>query len=92
MAHDDALRAPWRALPRDLIGGWCVKPVTVVAWDQGGSVADFINETLARHIADLHNAWLDDQSDTEWADYKRRNPEPPKRITPRPYDELRGGA
>jgi hypothetical protein len=60
-AEQDAelLAATWYAQPNDLIGGWCVMDV---AQTPGAAsrpeVADFTSQTLAAHIADLHNQHL----------------------------------
>lgn len=64
----DTLRVRWYAHENDLIGGWAVmnvdKPPSECDADAGErDVADFTNERTARHIADLHNAWLAQQ---EW--------------------------
>ena len=63
MRHD-ALSVRWYARPDDLIGGWCVmsvdRPPSRCDWWFGlGEVASFAGEAEARHMADLHNAWLE---------------------------------
>lgn len=54
----------WFAVVNDLIGGWAVshvdKPLSQQDWEQGeGEIADFCTEAVARHIVDLHNAWVE---------------------------------
>jgi hypothetical protein len=50
----------WRAQPDDMIGGWCVTPEADKRTPAQGApqLADFSTEELARHIAQLHNVWL----------------------------------
>ena len=53
----------WFPVKNDLIGGWSVatidKPCSQLDLKKGEiEVADFISEDLARHMADVHNAWL----------------------------------
>lgn len=62
------LLSPWYAIVDDLIGGYAVGTKDAPASDTayGGrhptaiEVAHFTCENAARHIATLHNAWLDD--------------------------------
>lgn len=56
----NALAQFWRTEVDDEIGGWCVVVNRVGTPATGNpSVAAFIHEEHARHIAELHNAWLD---------------------------------
>jgi hypothetical protein len=53
----------WYPVVNDLVGGWAVshvdKPLSEQDWRKGdGDIADFCSELVARHIADLHNAWV----------------------------------
>ena len=53
------LAATWYARANDLIGGWCVMPSDEPpSSDIPAIVADFATETIAQHVADLHNDWL----------------------------------
>lgn len=54
----------WHAVANDIIGGWAVAtvdlPVSQVDHRHHTVVADMVtSETLARHIADLHNTALE---------------------------------
>jgi hypothetical protein len=53
------LAATWYARPNDLIGGWCVMPADEPPSSGPPEVASFASETVAQHIADLHNEWLE---------------------------------
>ena len=53
------LAATWYARPDDLIGGWCVMPSDEPPSSGPPEVASFASETVAQHIADLHNGWLE---------------------------------
>lgn len=64
---DDILMAVWYPVVDDCIGGYAVsnvdKPVSGHDHDAGeGAIADFVDERVAKHIAELHNAWLDGQT------------------------------
>jgi len=56
------LTQKWRAQEDNLIGGWCVTPAGDPRTPAEGapSLADFSTEQMARHVAELHNNWLDD--------------------------------
>jgi hypothetical protein len=59
MNWPDAQHARWHAQPDDTIGGWCV--TTTEDPPSAGlpnMVAGFVHEEAARHIVELHNAWL----------------------------------
>jgi hypothetical protein len=47
--------ATWYAWPDDTIGGWCVMPYDGPPSTGVPAAAWFMGETLARHIAQLHN-------------------------------------
>lgn len=52
----------WRPEKDDEIGAWCVvvkRPGTPATGNP--SIAAFAHEEHARHIADIHNEWLDRQ-------------------------------
>jgi hypothetical protein len=55
----DPMKVHWYARPDDTIGGWCVIPVDEHPSEGCYTVAAFIGEQEARHIAELHNRWLD---------------------------------
>jgi hypothetical protein len=63
---DDAKRSQtpplgvtWYAQPNDILGGWCVMPVDKPPGEAKiQEVADVVDETTARHLADIHNRWL----------------------------------
>lgn len=62
----DIKKDRWYPVANDLIGGWSVTnvdkpPSQLDHTKREFEVADFIDEDLARHIADLHNNWLDQQ-------------------------------
>lgn len=48
----------WYARPDDLIGGWCVMPRNLPPSSGWPPPAEFLDEGLARHVAELHNRWL----------------------------------
>jgi hypothetical protein len=54
----DPMTMSWFAQPNDLIGGWCVMPIPKPPSCGVAEVADFCREEVARHVAELHNAWL----------------------------------
>lgn len=61
---EEALGRHWYAQPNDLIGGWAIMtgpqpPSAVTRENNLIEVGDFLSESLARHIADLHNEWLE---------------------------------
>lgn len=61
---EEALSGRWYVHADDLIGGWAVmnvdKPPSQCDARAGeGEIASFVSEAVARHIADLHHAWLD---------------------------------
>lgn len=50
----------WRAETDDEAGGWCVvvnRPGTPLTGNP--SIASFLHQRHAEHIAEIHNAWLD---------------------------------
>ncbi|MFC8099407.1 hypothetical protein [Streptomyces sp. NPDC057363] len=51
----------WRAQEDDLIGGWCVTPEADKRTPAEGAreVANFMDEATAEHVAEIHNAWLE---------------------------------
>lgn len=55
------MNADWYAQPDDLIGGWCVVPLDLPPSSGVFTIADFIDERAARHIAWLHNRWLSER-------------------------------
>lgn len=56
----NALTQFWRTEQNDEIGGWCVVVNRQGTPATGNpSVASFVHEQHARHIAELHNEWLD---------------------------------
>lgn len=57
------LRHPWYAFEEDLIGGWCVMPVPISPSSGYPMVGSFLSEQEARHIAALHNIWLQKKHD-----------------------------
>jgi hypothetical protein len=57
--REDPLTVPWYAQPDDLIGGWCVMLTDDPPSAGGIQVADFCHEGAARHVAELHNGWLE---------------------------------
>lgn len=57
---DALMAARWYPQPNDLIGGWCVMPVDQPPSAGYPEVAETMSEDVARHIADLHNATLND--------------------------------
>ncbi|MGK5496362.1 DUF2493 domain-containing protein [Streptomyces sp. URMC 125] len=59
--HVNWLGVPWKAQEDDLIGGWCVTPLEDSRTPAEGAptIADFVSEDDARHIADVHNKWLE---------------------------------
>lgn len=54
------LRADWLAQEDDTIGGWCITDASVPGTPADGNpaIARFTHEGVARHMADVHNAWL----------------------------------
>jgi hypothetical protein len=52
------MSARWWPMPNDLVGGWCVMAGPVPPSSGEPPVGDFLSEAVARHVADLHNAWL----------------------------------
>lgn len=57
-------QARWYAVVNDLVGGWAVstidKPLSQLdPTASEGELADFCSEEIARHIAELHNAWVE---------------------------------
>jgi hypothetical protein len=55
----DPMTMSWFAQPDDLIGGWCVMLTDEPPSVGGIQVADFCHERVARHVAELHNGWLE---------------------------------
>lgn len=58
--EEEILSSKWYAVQNDLIGGWCVnltgKPPSM--GDGGFEVADFVTETVAKHIVYLQDIHL----------------------------------
>lgn len=52
------MNTQWFARENDLIGGWCVVPIDLPPSSGVWTIANFIDERSARHIAWLHNQWL----------------------------------
>lgn len=55
----ELLTCKWYAMPEDTIGGWCImstpdSPSTGI----GLEVGCFLDEEIARHLAELHNEKL----------------------------------
>ena len=50
----------WYAHPDDLIGGWCIMNIDLPPSQTSGirQIASVCDETVARHIASLHNTDL----------------------------------
>lgn len=64
----DAIRQRWYPVPDTLIGGWAIATADAEgthAIDMGATdvrvLADCWGEKTARHLAGLHNAWLDNE-------------------------------
>ncbi|MFI1194064.1 hypothetical protein ACH4T9_12515 [Micromonospora sp. NPDC020750] len=56
----DILARPWTAVPNDEIGGWAVSTDGRSPADGGVMAADMVwSQQVGEHIADLHNARLD---------------------------------
>jgi hypothetical protein len=57
---DDFMEKRWRAQQDDLIGGWCITDADDPRTPAEGAVtvADFVSEDAAKHIAELHNEWM----------------------------------
>lgn len=59
MSIHDVLNVKWYPMPDDLIGGWCIMTTPdAPSLEKGVYVGDFINQEIARHVADVHNHWL----------------------------------
>lgn len=61
------LAARWWPREDDTIGGWCVmtadQPPSMADWQRGElQVGSFLGEDVARHVAELHNTWLETRS------------------------------
>jgi hypothetical protein len=74
----DVLRRRWYAVPDDLIGGWAVATVDrstadidVAGTDERVPVQMAWGEVTARHLADLHNAWLANEAGLDAAFMRR---------------------
>lgn len=62
--HDaDAMCVRWRAQPEDTIGGWCVTAEDDTRTPADGAIpyGEFSMRHVAQHVADAHNAWLEQQ-------------------------------
>lgn len=62
----DYFQDRWFAQPDDIVGGWCLMNVDKrpsQARHRAGEwqIADFLSENAARHVAELHNRWLEEQ-------------------------------
>lgn len=57
---DDFFAHRWRAQPENTIGGWCVtlEDDERTPADGAFTIACFVSEELAAHIAILHNGFL----------------------------------
>ncbi len=60
------LNVRWYAAVDDLVGGWCVSNVDKRASEQDFRtgdiyIADALNEDIAQHIIELHNATLGEE-------------------------------
>lgn len=62
---EDALLARWYVRANDTIGGWAIMPMDEPPSSGCLEIADFVSEEHARHIAALHNYWLD-SDDAGW--------------------------
>lgn len=51
------MNCKWFAQEDDLIGGWCVVPIEQPPSSGVFTIANFMDERSARHIAWLHNQW-----------------------------------
>lgn len=61
----EPLKQRWYPVINDLIGGWAValvdKPLSEIDPMIGEwCVGDFMDEAQARHVAELHNTWLEE--------------------------------
>lgn len=68
---EDPMKVRWLAQPDDMIGGWCCTfPESDTRTPSHGArqIADFVGQAAAEHVADLHNGWVDSQSnyDSSW--------------------------
>lgn len=60
----DYLSVPWYVVVDDVVGGWAVatvdEPVSAfLGYGHGRAIADgFWDEGHARHVVELHDAWL----------------------------------
>lgn len=62
---EDMLSVRWEAQEDDLIGGYCVMPEGSSSPADGGmEFASMMTQGLAEHVAELHNAWLEQQPRT----------------------------
>lgn len=57
------MNAPWFVVVNDVVGGWSIATIDFPLAEHPGPlgrtvVADAIEESTARHIVELHNAWL----------------------------------
>jgi hypothetical protein len=55
------MNSEWFARENDLIGGWCIVPMDMPPSSGVVTIADFIDERAARHIAWLHNRFLSER-------------------------------
>lgn len=61
-SSEQVLNTKWFPKPNDVIGGWCVMDVDETpSTARRAEVADFIDYPIAKHIADLHNAHLEEK-------------------------------
>ena len=58
------VRAEWRAQEDETIGGWCITDAAIPGTPADGNpqIASFVHETVARHMAAVHNVWLANQA------------------------------
>lgn len=62
---ENALKERWKPQLEDTIGGWCctVESVPGTPADGNPPIVDFATEEVARHVAELHNDWLADETE-----------------------------
>lgn len=55
------LRYRWKAQEDNVVGGWCVTREDLPGTPADGNPAlcDFATEDIARHVAHVHNEWLE---------------------------------
>lgn len=58
--EQELMSRSWYVHPNDLIGGYCVMPIDAPPSSGCFSIADFMVESHARHIVELHNRSVGD--------------------------------